>query len=173
MLCIAALFILLKSGIVTFYTTRMSQSTVINNRKVHFNFELLDSYEAGISLYGHEVKSLRNGRGKLDGSYISIRDGEAWLMGANIPPYQVANTPDSYKPGRPRKLLLSRREIDALDKKSFADRLTIVPIKLYNNNGKIKLKIALARGKKKADKRETIKARDTKRDIARTLKEQY
>ena len=147
-------------------------STLIHNRKARFNFEFLEHFEAGVQLFGHEVKALKTGKASLDGAYVIIRGAEAFLVGATISPYQVANTPDNYDPERPRKLLLNRKELEKLDRESAQTRLTIVPIKWYNKSGKVKLDIALARGKKKVDKRETLKARDTKRDIQRILKEQ-
>lgn len=144
----------------------------VQNKKASFNFEFLERLEAGVVLTGPEVKSIRTNRANLDGAYVVVRGGEAFLVGATISPYQVANTPPDYEPERPRKLLLSQKELTKLYRHSEQARLTIVPIKWYNKNGKIKLDIALARGKKKQDKRETIKARDIKRDIDRTLKEQ-
>lgn len=143
------------------------------NKKATFNYEILERIEAGISLAGYEVKAVRNGKASLEGAYVTIRDGQAFLKNATISHYQEANTPDSYDPERERQLLLSKKEIIALEKKLNTAGLTVVPIRLYNTRGKIKLEIALVRGKKKADKRETIKARDTKRDIERTLKNQY
>jgi len=145
-------------------------STYISYRKAKFNYEILDTYEAGISLLGTEVKSVRNGQGKLEGSHVVIRGDEAFLVGSSIPAYQRANAPKDYDPERTRKLLLSKKEIAELGQKSENQGLTIVPIKLYNGKRSIKLEIAVARGKKKADKRESIKARDTKRDIERELK---
>lgn len=147
-------------------------TTYLKNRKAHFNFEIIDTLEAGLVLTGHEAKAIRTGRGKLEGAFVQIRGDEAYLVGASVSPYQVANTPKSYEPERPRKVLLSRKQIDALKRKTETERLTCVPLRLYNNNRKIKLEIGVARGKKKVDKRETIKARDTKRDIERTLKTQ-
>ncbi len=148
-------------------------STYIQNRKARFDYEILDTTEAGLVLQGHEVKSIRAGKGKLEGAYVIIRGGEAFLVGASISPYQVANTPKNYDPERPRKLLLSKKELGHYEQQTETARLTAVPIRLYSNKGKIKLEIALARGKKKYDKRETLKARDSKRDIDRTLKNQY
>lgn len=142
------------------------------NKKASFDFEILERFEAGIVLLGYEVKSIRNGRAKLDGSYVIIRGGEAYWVNGSIPPYQVANTPKHYDPERPRTLLLSRKELALLERKTEQERLTAIVLALYNKNGKIKAEIALARGKKKADKRESIKARDVKRDIDRTLKNQ-
>ena len=144
----------------------------IKNRKAFFDFEHLDTFEAGAVLAGYEVKSIRAGKGKLEGSYVMITDGEAFLLGASISPFQVANTPKNYNPEHPRKLLLSKKQLAKLEVETRANRLTIVPISWYSSNRKIKLKIALARGKKKTDKRETLKKRDVKREIDRTLKSQ-
>lgn len=147
-------------------------TTYIQNKKAAFNFDLLDTLEAGVALYGHEVKAIRAGKGSLAGSYVVIRGGEAFLLKATITPYQEANTPKDYDPERTRKLLLSKKELARLYRHSEQSRLTIVPLRLYNTGGKIKLELALARGKKKVDKRETLKQRDVKRDIDRTLKGQ-
>lgn len=144
--------------------------STVSNKRAHFDFEILETFEAGISLLGTEVKSLRNGQGKLEGAHVIIRGGEAFLVGASIPAFQKANAAKSYDPERARKLLLTQKEIAELDVKSERQGLTIVPIKLYNKNSKLKLEIAIARGKKKHDKRQSIKERDTKRDIAREVK---
>ncbi|MEK7569541.1 MAG: SsrA-binding protein SmpB [Patescibacteria group bacterium] len=139
------------------------------NRKAHFNYEMLERYEAGVELLGTEVKSVRGGRMSLEGSFVILRGGEAFLINANIPPYQPNNSPKDYEPLRARRLLLTKKERDELAK-SEKTNLTIVPLKVYNKGKKIKLEIALAKGKKKHDKRETIKQRETERDIRRTLK---
>ncbi|MAZ30257.1 SsrA-binding protein [bacterium] len=140
------------------------------NKKATFNYEILERFEAGLVLHGFEVKAIRAGKVSLEGAYIILRDGEAYLKGATISHYQEANTPDSYDPERERKLLLNKKEIAKLEKELNTAGLTIVPIRLYNKNQKIKLEIALVRGKKKADKREAIKKRDTKRVLDRLLK---
>lgn len=145
-------------------------TTYIKNRKISHDFELLETIEAGIVLSGQEVKSIRNGKAKLNGAYVKLYDGQAVLIGASISPYQPKNTPDSYDPERARRLLLSKKELAVLERKTNESNLTIVPISFYNKSSKIKLSIALARGKKKADKRETLKQRDMKRDVDRTLK---
>ena len=147
-------------------------TTFIKNRKATFDFEHLDTFEAGAVLSGHEVKSIRAGKGKLESSFVKIINGEAWLLGASISPFQPANTPKNYDPEQPRKLLLSKKQLTKLEIETTANRLTIVPISWYSSKQLIKLKIAFARGKKKSDKRETIKKRDVKRDIDRTLKSQ-
>jgi len=144
--------------------------SLVENKKFHLNYEILETYEAGLSLIGLEVKSLKKGQGSLDGSRVLIRGGEAFLVGATIPPYQASNTPADYDPTRPRRLLLSKKEIKELATKGEQKGLTIIPISVYNNGNKIKLKIALARGKKKYDKREDIKKHDLERDLGRTLK---
>lgn len=147
-------------------------SDYIKNKKATFDFEILKTFEAGVVLHGHEVKSLRTGKGNLNGAYVIIRGGEAFLVGASISPYQVANTPKGYDPERPRKLLLSKKELAELEQKSEQQGLTIVAIKWYSQKRTVKLQIGIARGKKKADKREKIKERDNKRDIERILKNQ-
>ena len=145
---------------------------LVSNKRVRFDFELLDEYEAGLDLIGHEVKSIRAGKATLDGAHIIVRGAEAYLVGATIAPFQPANVIKDYDPERPRRLLLSQKEISALEHSGEQRGLTIVPIMMYNKGRNIKLALATARGKKKADKRESIKARDTKRDIERTLKNQ-
>jgi SsrA-binding protein len=146
---------------------------LISHKRASFDYELLETFEAGISLLGTEVKSVRNGQGKLEGSYVVIRGKEAFLVGASIPPFQQKNTATSYEPERTRKLLLTAKEIATLELKSEKQGLTIVPIKLYNKKNKLKLEIAVARGKKKTDKRQKIQERDTKRDIDREIKARY
>lgn len=143
---------------------------LINHKRAHFDFEILETFEAGLSLLGTEVKSVRGGQGKLEGAYVIIRGKEAFLVGASIPAFQKKNVSASYDAERPRKLLLTQKEITLLELKSEKQGLTIVPIKLYNKGSKLKLEIAIARGKKKQDKREQIKKRDVGRDIERTLK---
>lgn len=143
---------------------------LVKNKKAGFNFELLERYEAGVELLGTEVKSLRGGQGKLEGAHVVVRGGEAYLVGASIPPFQKANAPKDYEPERVRRLLLKNKEIIELFTESEKKGLTIVPIRWYNKGRVLKLEIAVARGKKKHDKRDSIKERDTKREINRTLK---
>jgi len=144
---------------------------LIANKKFHLNFETTETLEAGVELHGFEVKSLREKMGSLEGAYVKIRDGEAWLVNAYIPAYQPANAPDDYDPYRARKLLLSKKELSHLVGYEHEKRLTIVPKSLYNANGKIKAEITVAKGKKKADKREDIKKKDIQRDIDREMKD--
>jgi SsrA-binding protein len=145
---------------------------LINHTRAKFDYEILDTYEAGIELSGSEVKSIRAGKGKLEGAHVIVRGGEAYLVGASISAYQPANVPNGYEPERVRRLLLSHKEIAELEQKSGQRGLTIVPLMMYNKGRLVKLSLAIARGKKKTDKRETIKERETKRTIERTLKNQ-
>jgi SsrA-binding protein len=143
---------------------------LVQNRKVYFNYEILEKFQAGIELFGHEVKTLKNKQGSLEGSHVTIRGREAYLIGANIPPYQPQNTPADYDMNRNRRLLLTKKEIAELSNVENKAGLTIVPISVYNDKRKVKVEIATVRGKKKFDKRETIKKRETDREICRTLK---
>lgn len=140
------------------------------NRKAHFNYEILEKFECGIELVGTEVKSVRSGQMSLEGAFVVIRGGEAFLINANIPPYQIKNAPKDYDPLRNRKLLLTKKEIAELAGSEKNKSLTIVPISVYNKGRKIKVNIALVKGKKKFDKRETIKKRDTDRELRREYK---
>ncbi|MEI7810774.1 MAG: SsrA-binding protein SmpB, partial [bacterium] len=137
------------------------------NRKAYFNYEVLEKYEAGIELSGIEVKSVRAGRMSLEGAFVVIRGAEAFLISSNVPPYQVNNTPKDYDPLRNKKLLLTKKEITELADSGNNKSLTIVPMSVYNKNRKIKVQIALVKGKKKQDKRESIKERETNREIRR------
>ncbi len=142
----------------------------VHNQKARFNYEILDEYETGIELFGYEVKAIRQNKGQLDGARILIRGGEAYLVNFDLPPYQPGNTSSVHDPLRTRKLLLRKRDIQTLADKEHEKGLTIIPLGLYNKGRKIKLKIALVRGKKKFDKRETIKKRDVDREIHRVVK---
>lgn len=144
---------------------------LVRNKKVSFNYELLETLDAGMELFGHEVKSLREKRGSLEGAHVVVRGEEAFLVGATIPPYQPVNTPKNYDPERARRLLLNKKEISELAGSESQRGLTIVPISVYSKGRNLKLKIAIARGKKKFDKRETIKKRESTRAIERTLKQ--
>lgn len=139
------------------------------NRKAYFNYEILEKYNAGISLIGQEVKSIKQGHMSLEGSYVVIRGGEAFLLGAHVPPYQPKNAPKDYDPERTRKLLLRKDELRYLIGKTQEKGLTLLPLKVYTLKSNIKLEFALARGKKKKDKRETIKKREAEREIQREM----
>ena len=149
------------------YSVRM---TTVQNKKVGFDYTILEEIEAGLELLGLEVKSLRAGHGSLKGARVVARGGEAYLVGASIPAWQMANAPKSYDPERTRRLLLSRKQIAHVSSAEGEKGLTIVPIKVYNKGRKLKLLIAIARGKKTHDKRHTIRTREEKRRIERTLK---
>ncbi|MFY9624303.1 MAG: SsrA-binding protein SmpB [Rhodoplanes sp.] len=143
---------------------------VADNRKARFNYEIGETFEAGIALTGSEVKSLRQGRASIGESYADAREGELWLVNANIPEYLQAGR-FNHPPKRPRRLLLHRRQIDRLAAGVEREGMTIVPLKLYfNEKGRAKLELALARGKKLHDKRETEKRRDWDRERGRLLR---
>jgi len=144
--------------------------SLIQNKKVYLNYEIQETFNAGVELFGFEVKSLRKKQGSLEGAYIIARGNEVFLIGATIPPYQPTNTPDNYDPARNRKLLLTKKEIERLSSFEKQKGLTIVPISVYNKGIKIKIEIGVAKGKKKYDKRESIKKKDTERDLKRILK---
>ena len=143
---------------------------LIENDKVRFDYEILEEIEAGLELRGIETRSLRAGRGSLKGARVVARGGEAFLVGATIPPWQTANTPSSYDPERTRRLLLSKKEIARVSSAEGEKGLTIVPICVYNKKRVLKLLIAIARGRKKHDKRDVIRQREEKRSMERTLK---
>jgi len=140
------------------------------NRQASFEYEFLDKYEAGLILGGQEVKSIRAGRLSLQGAYIVVKDEEAFLLNANIPPYQPNNLRKEYDPLRSRKLLLHKHEIRSLIGQSKQAGLTLVPVRVYNSKGKIKLEFVLARGKKTRDKRQTIGRREAERQIQRAVR---
>lgn len=143
---------------------------LIYNKKASFNYEILETFEAGLELLGCEVKALRAKRGSLEGAHVTVRGGEAFLIGAQIPPYQAKNTPGDYDERRNRRLLLSRKELASLAGLESQRGLTLVPISVYSKGRKLKLEVGVARGKKKRDKREDVKRRDADREIRRTLK---
>ena len=140
------------------------------NKRVRYDYEILEIFEAGLVLKGHEVKSVKLGHISLTGSYVVIKNGEAYLLNATISPYQPKNIPPDYEPTRSRKLLLHKKEIQYLIGKSQERGLTLVPTRVYTNKDKIKLEFGIGKGKKKIDKRETIKKRDVEREIEQKLK---
>ena len=144
---------------------------ITKNKKVLFKYQVLERFEAGISLIGQEVKSIKSGRINLAGSYAVLRGEEVFLIGAKNPPYQPKNTPKDYNPERLRKLLLKKSEIKYLIGKTKQKGLTIVPISVYIKRNRIKIEIAVARGKTKPDKRQVIKKRETDREIKRELRQ--
>lgn len=140
-----------------------------NNIRASFDYTILETYQAGLQLLGNEVKSVKLGRASLKGAYITIKDNELFLINCNIPHYQN-HIDTKYETDRPRKILLRRSEINSLIAKKSASGLTIIPIKLYLSHGIIKLEIILAKGKKKVDKRHSIRDREEKRSIQRILR---
>ena len=138
---------------------------LLYNKKINLDYEILEKMDAGIELEGQEVKSLRQKQGNLQGAYIVIRGGEAFVVNAYIPPYQEKNTPAGYEPYRNRKLLLTKVQILTLQAVEKQKGLTIVPISMYNKSRKIKVEIAIVRGKKKHDKRQDLKKQAAERDI--------
>lgn len=140
------------------------------NDKAYFNYNILEKFEAGLVLLGTEVKAIKTGKVTIKGSYVTIEDNEAYLTGANIPAYQPKNAPTDYNPQRSRKLLLEKKEIASLVGKSKESGIALVPLKIFDKNAKIKLEFGIGKGKKKYDKRETIKKRDTQREIDKALK---
>lgn len=140
------------------------------NRRARYDYQILEKFEAGLILNGQEVKSIRLGRASLRGAFVVFKKDEPYLINANIPPYQVKNAPSDYDPERARKLLLKKKEIKHLLGKSKEKGLTLVPLRLYTTRGKIKIEIAISKGKRRIDKREKIKKRDVEREIRRALK---
>jgi len=143
---------------------------VATNRRARFNFELVETMEAGIQLQGSEVKALREGSAQLNDSYAVVQDGEVWLRKAHIPPYAPAAR-QNHEPERPRKLLLQRREIERLVGKTAQKGLTLVPTRIYFKGRHAKVELALARHKEGRDKRRDIAKRDVEREIARDYKQ--
>ncbi|MGB4076134.1 MAG: SsrA-binding protein SmpB [Minisyncoccia bacterium] len=142
---------------------------VIENKKARLRFSVLEDFSAGIELSGSEVKSLRGGNGSLDGARVIVRGGEAYLVGMTVPPYQSANASKDYDPMRTRRLLLSKKEIALLSDAESKKGLTVVPLEVYNNRH-LKVRIAIVRGKGKADRREDLKKKEASREAARALR---
>jgi SsrA-binding protein len=142
---------------------------VASNRRARHDFEILDTFEAGVALVGPEVKSLRNGKASLSDGYAFIRRGEVFLANVHIGPYDQASR-ENVEPRRERKLLLHRAEIDRLATKVAERGLTLIPLRLYFRRGRAKVEIGLCRGKRRHDKREAIRERETDRDLQRTLR---
>lgn len=149
----------------------MEIKVITNNKKALFNYEILEKYEAGLILTGSEVKSLRQGAVNLKDSYVSFRGNEVFLQKAHISEYK-AGSYNNHSPGRLRKLLLHRREINKLTERVREKSLSCVPLKLYFRGGKVKVEIGLGRGKKQHDKRQSIRKKELDRQLSRTLKKQ-
>ena len=144
---------------------------ITQNKKAYYNYEILEKFKAGISLIGQEVKSIKLKRINLTGSYVILKNEEVFLVGCNIPAYQPKNAPKDYNPERWRKLLLKKSEIKHLIGKVKQKGLTLIPLKVYTKRGKIKIEFAIAKVKKKFDKRELIKKREFKKEKEKLLKE--
>jgi len=143
---------------------------LIEYKKAFLKFAPVESFSAGLELFGTEVKALRNKLGSLDGARVVVRGGEAYIIGMTTPPYQAANTPKSYDPERARRLLLTKKELHTLLTEEAKKGLTIIPLEVYTNGRLVKARIAIVRGKGKADRREDLKKRDASRETARVLK---
>jgi SsrA-binding protein len=141
----------------------------VDNRRARFEYEFLERFEAGVALTGTEIKSIRTGQISLNEAYARVRDGELWLLGMHIPPYKAGSF-SNHEPNRPRKLLLHREQIERLSAKTAEKGFTIVPTRLYFKRGRVKIDIALARGKKLWDKRRETKEREAVRDMAREVR---
>lgn len=150
----------------------MGIKVIATNRKARHQYQFLDTYEAGLVLMGTEIKSIRAGHVSLQEGFVLFEDGEAWLVNVHIAPYDPASG-QNHEPRRRRKLLLHRREIDRLQRGAQEKGYTVVPTRLYLKDGRAKLEIALARGKKLHDKRQAIAERESKRQVERALKERY
>jgi len=144
------------------------QKVIVSNRKARHDYSILDTYEAGLVLVGTEVKSLREGRASLVDAFATVDDGEVWLRNVHIPEY-TQGTWTNHTPRRTRKLLLHRREIEKLIGKTKESGLSLVPLSMYFKDGKVKVEIALARGKKAYDKRQSLAKRDAQRDISKAM----
>lgn len=142
---------------------------ICRNRRAYHEYEVFDTLECGLVLTGTEVKSLRDGSGSLEDAYAKIQEGELWMIGSDIPEYAMGNI-FNHKPKRPRKLLLHRREIAKFAGKASQQGYTLVPLRMYFKNGKAKVEVAIARGKKTHDKRETERTNEAKKEIRREMK---
>ena len=150
-------------------SAKKQPSTLASNRKARHDFSILEVFEAGIVLSGSEVKSLRTGQVQLADSYARMHNGELWLEGVHVAPYQFAHGVGAHDPNRPRKLLLHAAQLQTLSERVARERLTIVPLSIYLKDGRVKVEIALARGKRREDKRQDIAKRDVQREIQRNL----
>jgi SsrA-binding protein len=150
----------------------VAEKLIVDNRRARRDYHLSDRVEAGIVLSGTEVKSLRGGQATLNQAYAEVRDGEAWLNGLHIPEYTEGNRAN-HDPDRPRKLLLHRREIDRLYGQVREKGFTVVPTRLYFRDGRVKVELALAKGKEVRDKRRDIAERDARRQMERAVKSRY
>ena len=149
---------------------RRHTTPTIANRKARHDYFILESLEAGIALQGCEVKSIRQGKVTIHDAYIRIKDGQAWLVGCHINPYQNANTFEPYNADRDRRLLMHKRQLAKLSAQVMEKGMTLLPLKLYFVRGRAKLEVGLGKGKRQYDKRETLKAREAGREMDRALR---
>ena len=138
---------------------------ISTNKRAHFDYEILETYEAGVQLKGYEVRAVRLGQINISGSYVIIRKNEAWLINVDIPPYQPQNTPSNYEQRRTRRLLLKKSEIKSLAGKLQEKGLTLLPLRVYTKNRNLKLLVGLGRARKKKDKRDLLKRREAEREM--------
>jgi SsrA-binding protein len=142
---------------------------VASNRRARHDYDVLDTFECGIVLTGSEVKSIRDGKIQLKDSFARVQDGEVWLHGVHVSPYAYAHGPNAHDPDRSRKLLLHRAEIDELNGRTQQESLTLVPLAVYFKDGRAKVELALAKGRRRYDKRQAIAKRDADREAARAM----
>jgi SsrA-binding protein len=146
-----------------------NERLIVQNRRARFDYEVLDTLECGIALVGSEVKSMRTGKVSLEEAYGRLKESEVWLLGCDVPEYPQASMMN-HVPKRPRKLLLHRREIGKFAAKAMENGLTLVPLKMYFSKGRVKVLLGLCKGRKKHDKREVLKKRESQRDISRAMR---
>jgi SsrA-binding protein len=149
--------------------TRAGTKPIATNRKARHDYEVIDTFECGIVLVGSEVKSLRGGKAQLKDAYARVESGEVWLHGVHIPPYSHAHGVDGHDPERSRKLLLHRDEIDELVGRTQQESLTLVPLSMYFKDGRAKVELAVAKGRRRYDKRQVIAERDANREAERAM----
>ena len=150
-------------------TKNDTRKFISSNRKARFDYSILDTFEAGIVLHGSEVKVLRLGHLQIADAYARVIDGQIWLDGVHIPPYQFAHGVGAHDPDRARKLLMHSEEIAKIAARTAQERLSLVPLSFYFKEGRVKVELALALGRKKGDKRNALAERDSQREIARAL----
>jgi len=150
-------------------TDRHGNKVVASNRRARRDYDIVDSFEAGIVLSGSEVKALREGHAQIADAYARVVNGQLWLDGVHIPPYQYSHGIGAHDPDRARKLLMHRREIEKLAHQVSIEHLALVPLSLYFKEGRVKVELGLGRGRRKADKRQALAERDTKMEMARAL----
>ncbi|CAB4362618.1 MAG: SsrA-binding protein SmpB [Actinobacteria bacterium] len=150
-------------------TNKAGNKLIASNRRAHRDYDIIDSFETGIVLSGSEVKSLREGHAQIAEAFARVLNGQVWLDGVHIPPYQFAHGIGAHDPDRARKLLMHRREIDKLAHQIAVDHLALIPLSLYFKEGRVKVELGIGRGRKKSDKRNALAERDVKMEMAKAL----